>query len=49
MNDIYVVRNGAKFGPYTIENIKNYVESGQILIIDAIEVNGSDSTEGETK
>lgn len=44
MNDIYVVRNGAKFGPYTVENIKTYVESGQILVFDAIEINGSNST-----
>ena len=32
-----LLRNGQKFGPYNIENLKHYVELGTILLADTIE------------
>lgn len=32
-----ILRNNQKFGPYTIENIKYYVENGSILLSDSVE------------
>ena len=34
-----VLRNNQKFGPYSIQNIKQYVEDGKILLFDEIESN----------
>lgn len=32
-----IIRNNQKFGPYTLENIKYYVENGNILLSDTVE------------
>ena len=34
MNDIIIIRNNKPYGPYSIDVIKSYVESGQLLKCD---------------
>ena len=39
-----LLRNNQKFGPYSLENLKQYVEEGNILTADIIENAGGENT-----
>ena len=38
----FITRNGNQFGPYDINTIKNYVNSGQILLQDKVVSNNNE-------